>query len=147
MKTIAGGPKILVALQLTQGELTNVELSLFDRFCITFSEENPLLWHWLSQYAQKKQPAPLSLKLQLPAFTEKVLSKLQEIPFGSTMTYMSLAYAIDNPKAARAVGNACGMNPFPLLIPCHRVIHTNGTLGGFSSGLEIKRRLLDFEAR
>ncbi len=140
MITIASGPKVRVLVKLNK-----IELSLSDCFCLEMAEEQPLLIQWLSLYAQKKQPAPLLLQLDKPAFTHQILSKLQTIPFGQTTTYRGLAEEIGRPKAARAVGNACGSNPFPLLIPCHRVLHTTGGLGGFSCGLEIKRRLLAFE--
>lgn len=70
---------------------------------------------------------------------------MQKIPFGSTMSYQEVAQAAGSPRAARAVGGACNRNPFPLLVPCHRVIQANGKIGGFALDLEIKRRLLEFE--
>jgi O-6-methylguanine DNA methyltransferase len=67
------------------------------------------------------------------------------IPFGETRTYQELAHAIGRPKATRAVGTALGANPFLVLIPCHRVLRADGSLGGFAAGLEAKARLLACE--
>lgn len=81
------------------------------------------------------------------AFQQRIWRQLLEISSGEVVTYQGLAKAVGNPMAARAVGNACGRNPMPLLIPCHRVVRTNGDLGGFSAGLDWKMRLLQVEKR
>lgn len=78
-------------------------------------------------------------------FQREVWGELQRIPFGKTVSYGELARRVGSPRAARAVGQAVGANPIPILIPCHRVIAANGALGGFSAGLEIKRWLLHHE--
>jgi len=78
-------------------------------------------------------------------FQKKVWSALAKIPYGRTRSYMDIARAIGHPKAFRAVGNANGKNPIPLIIPCHRVIESNGGLGGFGHGLKVKKQLIDFE--
>jgi len=78
-------------------------------------------------------------------FEKKVWSKLAKIPYAQTRSYKEIGKAIDHPKAFRAVGNANGKNPLPLIIPCHRVIESNGGLGGFGHGIQVKRQLLDFE--
>jgi methylated-DNA-[protein]-cysteine S-methyltransferase len=78
-------------------------------------------------------------------FQRKVWAALQTIPMGKTKTYAGVAAFIRKPKATRAVGGACGANPVPLIIPCHRVVAAQGRLGGFSSGLHWKRKLLDRE--
>ena len=75
----------------------------------------------------------------------KVWRELQKIPFGKTISYGKLAAKIGKPKAARALGGAVGKNPVSILIPCHRVIASNGKLGGYSGGLTIKRKLLAHE--
>ena len=87
---------------------------------------------------------PLDLAGATP-FQKTVWAALRKIPRGTTRTYATLAAQIGRPKAARAVGKACGANPIPLLIPCHRVLAAGGKLGGFSAGLAWKRRLLDRE--
>ncbi len=78
-------------------------------------------------------------------FQKKVLSALAEIPYGQTRSYQEIAKAIGHPKAFRAVGNANGQNSIPLIVPCHRVIESNGGLGGFGHGIEVKKRLLNLE--
>ncbi|MEM7220294.1 MAG: methylated-DNA--[protein]-cysteine S-methyltransferase [Pseudomonadota bacterium] len=78
-------------------------------------------------------------------FQSRVLAELVEIPYGETTTYLDIAKTLGNPKASRAVGLANGNNPIPLIIPCHRVIGSNGSLTGFGGGLPAKQYLLDFE--
>ena len=86
-----------------------------------------------------------SLDMKGTPFEEKVWSALARIPYGQTRSYKKVAEAIGHPKAFRAVGNANGSNPVPLIIPCHRVIESNGGLGGFGHGLKVKKQLLDLE--
>jgi methylated-DNA-[protein]-cysteine S-methyltransferase len=78
-------------------------------------------------------------------FQQSVWSELLKIPFGETRSYLQIAKAIGQPAATRAVGTANGANPIPIIIPCHRVIGSNGKLTGYGGGLEMKSRLLDFE--
>ena len=78
-------------------------------------------------------------------FQQRVWQKLAYIPYGETRSYQWLATEIFQPKACRAVGNANGKNPVPLIIPCHRVIQKNGTLGGFTGGTHLKRYLINLE--
>jgi O-6-methylguanine DNA methyltransferase len=85
------------------------------------------------------------LDLKGTSFQRKVWSALQRIPYGRTRSYKEVAESIGHPKAFRAVGNANGSNAIPLIIPCHRVIESNGGLGGFGHGLEVKARLLNLE--
>ncbi len=87
---------------------------------------------------------PLDVEDQ-PRFRVKVWEVLQSIPYGRVRSYGWVARKVGKPKAARAVGAACGANPVPLLVPCHRVIAGDGTLGGFSGGLSRKKRLLKLE--
>ena len=84
---------------------------------------------------------PLDLSVGTP-FQQKVWAALQRIPSGQTRTYSRLAESIGRDKSARAVGSACGANPVPVLVPCHRVVAQGHRLGGFSAGLDWKRRLL-----
>jgi len=85
------------------------------------------------------------LDLKGTPFERKVWSVLAKIPYGQTRSYKEIAQAIGHPKAFRAVGNANGQNSIPLIIPCHRVIESNGGLGGFGHGLKVKKQLLDLE--
>jgi methylated-DNA-[protein]-cysteine S-methyltransferase len=78
-------------------------------------------------------------------FEKKVLMAEYNIPRGHVSTYSRIAKKIGTPKGARAVGNALANNPFPLIIPCHRAIRSDGTLGGFQGGFEMKKKLLENE--
>jgi methylated-DNA-[protein]-cysteine S-methyltransferase len=87
---------------------------------------------------------PLDLDGQ-PSFRVKVWKVLQGIPYGRVRSYGWVARKVGKPRAARAIGGACGANPVPLLVPCHRVIAGDGSLGGFSGGVGVKKRLLKLE--
>lgn len=80
-------------------------------------------------------------------FQRNVLDVLQQIPYGETRTYGEIAKDLGKPRASRAVGAANGRNPIPILIPCHRVIGSDGSLTGFGGGIDTKRFLLDLERR
>lgn len=89
----------------------------------------------------------LPLDVRGTPFQLRVWQALRDIPYGETWSYARLAARIGQPGACRAVGNANGRNPLPVIIPCHRVIRTGGELGGYSAGLDIKRFLLALENR
>ncbi len=78
-------------------------------------------------------------------FQKRVWKALAKIKYGEVVTYKELSEMIGKPEAARAVGNALGKNPLPLVIPCHRVIRTDGAMGGFTGGTDIKKTLLGIE--
>jgi methylated-DNA-[protein]-cysteine S-methyltransferase len=78
-------------------------------------------------------------------FTRKVLRATSKIPFGSVSTYREMARKAGNDRAYRAAGNALGSNPIPIVVPCHRVLHSGGGLGGYGGGLDVKRYLLELE--
>jgi len=78
-------------------------------------------------------------------FQKRVWKEVGTIPFGSTRSYLDIAIAIGNANACRAVGAANGLNPIPIIIPCHRVIGANGSLTGYGGGIDMKRRLLELE--
>jgi methylated-DNA-[protein]-cysteine S-methyltransferase len=80
-------------------------------------------------------------------FQKSVWNELLTIQYGETTTYGALAHQLGNPKASRAVGTANGQNPIPILIPCHRVIGSNGSLTGYAGGLDIKEYLLNLERK
>ncbi len=84
---------------------------------------------------------------RLTPFARKVSQELLKTRCGQMLSYAELARRIGNPKAARAVGQVMAKNPFPLVIPCHRVIGSNGSLTGFGGGLELKARLLALEQK
>lgn len=78
-------------------------------------------------------------------FQKQVWNQLEKIPYGETRSYKDIATAVNNIKACRAVGTANGKNPLSILVPCHRVISSDGSLGGYAGGLEIKEKLLALE--
>ena len=80
-----------------------------------------------------------------PAFQRKVLAAAREIPFGEARPYAWVARRIGQPRAVRAVGTALGRNPVPVIVPCHRVLRSDGGLGGYIFGLDVKERLLQIE--
>jgi methylated-DNA-[protein]-cysteine S-methyltransferase len=107
----------------------------------------PLLTKELQEYfatGREKFTQPVTF-LSGTDFEKAVWHALTEIPFGETRTYKGLAQKIGKPNASRAVGQALGRNPLPIIIPCHRIIESDGALGGYSGGTDIKRRLLDME--
>jgi len=80
-------------------------------------------------------------------FRQKVLEKERNIPYGETRSYGEVAKMVNNPRASRAVGSANAKNPLPLYFPCHRIINSNGKLGGFGWGVDVKQYLLDLESK
>ena len=81
------------------------------------------------------------------SFRKKVLEAERNIPYGETRSYGEVAKMVNNPRASRAVGSANSGNPLPLYFPCHRIISSNGSLGGYGGGLGVKKYLLDLEAK
>jgi len=97
--------------------------------------------------AGRRRLFDLPLDFQLShGFRRTVLSHLPEIGYGTTASYAAIAAAAGNPKAVRAVGTACATNPLPLVVPCHRVVRSDGTLGQYVGGTDVKKALLTLEA-
>ena len=88
---------------------------------------------------------PLDLRLS-SGFRRTVLDHLSDIGYGTTASYAAVAASAGNPKAVRAVGTACAMNPLPVVVPCHRVVRSDGTMGQYAGGTDAKRALLALEA-
>jgi methylated-DNA-[protein]-cysteine S-methyltransferase len=102
----------------------------------------------LDQYfagGRREFELPLDWQL-IRGFGRKVLSAAARVPYGSVSTYKQMASEAGSPRAARAAGNALGANPLPIIVPCHRILHSSGGLGGYTGGLERKRRLLAIES-
>lgn len=102
----------------------------------------------IEEYFARQRTAfdlPLDLR-RSSGFRRSVLAYLPRIPYGTTASYTAVAVAAGNPKAVRAAGTACATNPLPLVVPCHRVVRSDGTLGGYGGGLEAKQILLMLEA-
>lgn len=89
---------------------------------------------------------PIKLDLHGTDFQLQVWHELQNIPFGTTATYQQIAERIGKPKAVRAVATAIAQNPVAMLVPCHRVIHSDGTIGEYHWGRELKKQLIEWEA-
>ena len=102
---------------------------------------------YVLEYFHNRKPLPdIALDLQKgTVFDRSVWEAIGAIPFGETRSYAEIARATGSPGAFRAAGRACGRNPVPLFIPCHRVVASGGKLGGYSGGLDKKRALLDLE--
>jgi methylated-DNA-[protein]-cysteine S-methyltransferase len=102
----------------------------------------------VNEYAKgKRQVFDFELEAEGPEFNQLVWKALCDIPFGTTTSYGAVARTIGYPKAARAVGAANGANPIALIVPCHRVIGSDGSLTGYGGGLPLKRKLLAHEAQ
>ena len=96
-------------------------------------------------FAGRRKRFSLPLDLSGTPFQKRVWKELTKIPHGKTRSYQAIALRINNPKAVRAVGSANGKNPFCVIVPCHRVKAADGSLGGYSGGSKIKKRLLRLE--
>ena len=100
----------------------------------------------LNQYfLGKKIKFDVEYELSISSFYNNVLNEVYKIPYGKTVSYKYIANKIDNSMAYRAVANANAANPIPIIIPCHRVILTNGTFGNYGGGKELKQKLIRFE--
>lgn len=145
----ASSPSFGVSFYLEGNTISRITLFDSPSFYCNIYGKSPLktqILNWIQTYLKKQEPPPLPLDLShLSTFTRKGLLAIQKIPFGSTASYQEVARKVGDPKAARAIGNVCNRNPFPLVIPCHRVISANQSIGGFGYSLELKMNLLAFE--
>jgi O-6-methylguanine DNA methyltransferase len=98
-------------------------------------------------FAGKRTKFSVKLDIQGTDFQKKVWKALTEVPYGETESYAGICRRIGRPAAARAVGAACGANPFPIIVPCHRIVGKDGSLTGFAGGLRMKEKLLEMEKR
>lgn len=111
------------------------------------AEQSLLVTEQLTEYfsgRRREFTVPFDFRF-VSGFRAEVLRELAQVPFGQAVTYGELAQKAGSPKAVRAVGSACANNPLPLLVPCHRVLRADGTLGGYRGGAEAKRFLLELE--
>jgi len=98
-------------------------------------------------FARRRRTFDVPLDLQLShGFRRRVLAHLAEIRYGQTASYAAIAKAAGNPRAVRAAGSACASNPLPVVVPCHRVVRSDGTVGQYVGGVEAKQTLLALEA-
>lgn len=151
MYTFEQGPRICVTLEFEEQKLKRTHLEIAKQFEARFEGEpeeslTAELLRFLKSYSEKRHADVQLLWDGLTPFRKEVLERLQRVKFGTTVSYGELALNSGYPRAARAVGSACHHNPFPLLVPCHRVIAASGKIGGFAYHLTLKEILLDFEA-
>lgn len=107
----------------------------------------PALEQTLRHLEDPRTTLDLPLDLTGSVFQRRVWDALRQIPMGETASYLDIARQLGQPTAFRAVANACGANPLAVIVPCHRVLRQDGSLGGYRWGLERKRQLLDREAQ
>lgn len=144
------GPAIRALFHIEKKQLTKISLALAECFSYEILGECPLslqveLEAWIQSYLNH---APLSFSLPLESlapFKKRALLSLLNVSFGKTKSYSEIAELIGSQKASRAVGNACKTNPWPWMVPCHRILPKDQTLGQYNGGCEIKKRLLQFE--
>ena len=131
------------------GSITRVTWTQLPKSYI--QEETELILRCTKQleeyFAGKRKTFDLPLAPKGTAFQQRVWKALQDIPYGELRTYQEIALAVDNPKGCQAVGGANGKNPIAILIPCHRVIGKDGSMTGYSGGLEKKEWLLELERK
>jgi AraC family transcriptional regulator, regulatory protein of adaptative response / methylated-DNA-[protein]-cysteine methyltransferase len=149
---VAATAKGICAVSLGDSD-TVLESALFSEYPaaeITRDGDGVSLRQWVNalvSHLNGQQPhIDLPLDVQATAFQWRVWQELQAIPYGSTRSYSQIAQALGQPRATRAVAHACATNPVSLVIPCHRVVREDGTLGGYRWGLERKQQLLEQEA-
>jgi len=131
------------------GTICNILFNKDTRLDNSEKKETPLIKKAANQIDEyfngKRKIFDLPLVLHGTDFQVSVWKALQKIPYGKTRSYGEIAAAIGNPKASRAVGMANNRNPISIIVPCHRVIGSNGSLTGYAGGLEVKKRLLELE--
>ncbi|WP_294121860.1 methylated-DNA--[protein]-cysteine S-methyltransferase [Sphingomonas sp.] len=145
------GPMLIAATDkgICRMTFAEDERALRDRFPnADIRPDDGTIAPWVEQaLAQIDHPSAHDLPIDVrgTAFQEKVWQELRKIPLGETRSYADVAHAIGEPEAMRAVGTANGSNPVAVIVPCHRVIRSDGTLGGYGGGLPNKRKLLEAE--
>ena len=145
MVIISAKPGIRVQAHFKAGSLARISLFSSQNLSLDCPQDDMGdLIAWLKAYSQGQFLA-FPLPLAHDTFQGDVLRFLQTIPWGSVFSYKDVAKAVGSPRAARAVGNICRGNLFPLLIPCHRVIRSDGEIGRYTPDPSLKRQLLHFE--
>ena len=137
---------ISLYLVATETHLINIQFTQPQKALLQTTELLSMATIQLDEYFQGKRTTfSLPFKLTGTPFQLAVWKELQNIPYGQTTSYKEIAQKINKPKAYRAVGMANNKNPLPIIIPCHRVIGSNGKLIGFAGGLKLKNYLLELE--
>ncbi|MBP1748719.1 MAG: Methylated-DNA--protein-cysteine methyltransferase [Deltaproteobacteria bacterium] len=139
----------IISLDLSENDMYQEHREIVKRFpnAVESDQSFKMVRTLLHRYL-KGQPVNFDIEVDisdLPEFTQKVLEELRRIPYGETRSYSEIAALTGCPRGSRAIGQALKRNPIPIIIPCHRVIRHDGSLGGFSLGEKIKKRLLFLE--
>lgn len=147
---VAMGPKGVAGIHFgpepDEWELRRL-IRLFGPGIVPDAKRNAPLYRELDQYFEGRRrtfDVPFDLRGLTP-FQERVLRATSRIRYGQLLTYAAVAHKAGNDRASRATGAAVGSNPIPIVVPCHRVVASDGTLGGYGGGLEVKRYLLAIE--
>lgn len=148
---LAATPKGLVRVAFGREDFDTVLTALADRVSPRVLESRPRLDAVATEldeyFSGRRQEFDLPLDFTMSSgFRQDVQRYLPHIGYGQTQSYKQVAEGVGNPKAVRAVGTACATNPLPVVVPCHRVLRSDGSLGGYLGGLEAKTLLLDLES-
>ena len=147
LKTIYyDSPLGLIEIQATEGGVRSVNFADEKIFTEVKNEINTFVWQQLDEYFNKKRTIfDVPLDFDGTDFQKRVWSELVKVPFGKTKSYMDISRALGDVKAIRAVGMANGSNKIAIIVPCHRIIGSDGSLTGYAGGLHRKKWLLEFE--
>ncbi len=145
---IATQNKAIVAISFSALDEDYLNKLIERPFVNLSGKRNTNIEMWLDTFFKGKDPNFfVNIELHGTTFQKSVWLACAKIPYGETRYYSDIANMIGNPKAVRAVGTALSQNPIPLIIPCHRVFRSNGDMGGFAGGLNLKRSLLNLERK
>lgn len=140
-------PVGLIEIQATETYITRIE---FTDYAKTVDKSNKMIDTCVQQleeyFFNKRTSFDLPIEFSGTEFQKKVWNELCKIPYGETATYKQIAKNIGNEKAVRAVGTAIGKNPIAIVVPCHRVIGSDGSMTGYAYGVDIKVKLLEKES-
>ena len=142
------GPPIHAQFTTKKLKVCRIRITLAKQFSCSVEGEmlEEEIFGWMASYAKRQKGPSLPLDLSsLTPFTRKGLKAITSIEMGNVASYGEIASRAGCAKGARAIGNVCNKNPFPLVIPCHRIIQGDGSIGGFAYNLEIKKVLLAHE--
>ena len=152
---LLGDTQSVIGLKIgysSSDKVRQVFLKEFEQDCLEMSDWNPELRQRLQNYTAGEHDDFLDISIQIhheTIFQKKVRKQTRLIPYGHQSSYMEVAKQAGSPKAARAVGTVMRKNPIPIIMPCHRVISSDGSLGGFSAptGTQLKKKLIELECK
>lgn len=149
IKNWSSGPLIHLTFWVSGGLITSIKFCASKAFSCTIEGEglDEEIFSFIEAYLIGKKGPTLPLDWSpLTSFMRKGLETIQNVPIGLVASYGEIASRMGCPRGGRAIGNVCNKNPYPFVIPCHRIIHSSGKIGGFAYDLSLKQALLDFES-